>query len=341
MPAPAQQPGLRIALVFPGQGAQHPRMAAGLYGHDEVFTQTMDEAFALLGEDGRRTRAEWLAAEPSPAFDDVTVSQPLLYAVNHALGRMVLGWGVRPAALLGHSVGELTAATLAGVLAFPDGIRLMRARIEQFAKTPPGGMLAVAAGVEEVADLLGGDVHLAALNAPRQLLLAGERAALDRAAAVLRERGLVCRDALARQAFHSPVVDGAVEESMADWRAVPLGPPRLPVYSAYTRAVLTAEQARDPRFWARQAADTVYFAPALDRLLADHDCVLVEAGPGNSLSALARRHVRVVRGPSEVAPLLPDRPRGDAADRAAVAAARERIAALAAPAVAAAPAGSR
>ena len=314
-----------VALLFPGQGAQHPRMAAGLYGRLDVFTDAMDEAFRQLGPEGARLRAEWLAPEPSPLYDDVTVAQPLLYAVGLALGRLVLSWGAEPVALLGHSVGELVAATLAGVLAAEDGFRLMRQRVHQFAGTPAGGMLAVAAPLAEVGDVLGDGVYLAAVNAHRQLLLAGRREDLDRAARVLLERGLVCRDARARQAFHSPVVDDAVTASLPDWQATPLHPPRLPVYSAYTQGPLTGRTACDPVFWARQAAEPVQFAPTLDRLLSDHACLLVEAGPGNSLSMLARRHRAVVRGASRVLPLLPDRPRGDDADLASALAVRERV----------------
>jgi acyl transferase domain-containing protein len=325
MATPTGEHALRIALLFPGQGAQHPRMAAGLYGTSEIFTAAMDQAFELLGADGPRLRAEWLAAEPSPSFDDVTVAQPLLYAVELALGRLVLDWGVHPVALLGHSVGELAAATLAGVLDVEDGFRLMRDRIRVFADTPAGGMLAVAASPDEVRDLLGADLHLAAVNATRQLLLAGERRSLDRAAEALRARGLVCRDARARQAFHSPLVDGAVEASLPHWLATPLRPSRLTLYSAYTKAILTDRQAVDPEFWARQAAEPVLFAPTLDRMLADHDCLLVEAGPGTGLSALARRHPKVIRGASRVLPLLPDRPAGDRADRESVARTRRTV----------------
>ena len=250
-----------VVLIFPGQGAQHPRMAAGLYGHQETFTVWMDRAFRLLAEDGPRLRREWLAETPSRAFDDVTVAQPLLYAVNHALGRMVLGWGIRPVALLGHSVGELAAATLAGILDLADGVRLMRERLIRFGSTPPGGMLAVAASVEEIADLLGpGGVHLAAVNAPRQLLLAGESLPLSNAARKLEDRDIICRAVLARQAFHSPVVNGAVLATLDGFRSVPLRPPETTVYSAYTQGVLTDGQALDPDFWAWQAARTVYLS---------------------------------------------------------------------------------
>ncbi|MFJ3580117.1 acyltransferase domain-containing protein [Streptomyces rubiginosohelvolus] len=314
-----------VALMFAGQGAQHPRMAAGLYGHDESFTAWMDRAFTLYEDAGPALRSEWLAERPSPLYDDVSVAQPLLYAVNHALGRMLLERGVRPVALIGHSVGELAAATLAGVLDFTDGVRLMRDRVRQFADTPPGGMLAVAASEADVADLLNADVHLAAVNAPRQLLLAGAEAPLAQAARTLEERGLICRKVRARQAFHSPLVAEAVTASLPDWRATGLRPPQLPLYSAYTRGLLTDQDAVDPYFWAGQAAATVHFAPTLTGLLADHDCLLVEAGPGNSLSVLARRQPSVVARRSSVLPLLPDRCRGDEADRREAAAAVERL----------------
>ncbi|MFF1902837.1 acyltransferase domain-containing protein [Kitasatospora sp. NPDC058218] len=325
MATPTEERPLRVALLFPGQGAQHPRMAAGLYGESEVFTKAMDEAFGMLGEAGTGIRAEWLSEQPSDNYDDVSVAQPLLYAVDLALGRMVLDWGVQPVAMLGHSVGELAAATLAGVLSAEDGFRLMRDRTRCFTGTPDGGMLAVATSLDGVRDLLGTDVHLAAVNAARQLLLAGEREPLDRAAGVLRGRGVVCRDVRARQAFHSPVVDGAAAASLPQWRATALGPARITVYSAYTQGVLAEPHVIDPGFWARQAAEPVMFAPTLDRLLTDHDCLLLEAGPGNSLSMLARRHPTVVRGRSRVLPLLPDRQRGDLADLESVRSARHAV----------------
>ncbi|WP_432117690.1 acyltransferase domain-containing protein [Streptomyces sp. bgisy032] len=321
-----------VVLMFAGQGAQHPRMAAGLYGREETFTSWMDEAFRLLGPDGARLRKHWLVPEPPPVYDDVTVAQPLLYAVGHALGRLLLDRGVRPAALFGHSVGELVAATLAGVLGFADGMRLMRDRMALFADTPPGGMLAVAASVDEVKDVLGTRVHLAAVNAARQLLLAGERAALDETARLLGARGLVCRDVLARQAFHSPVVAEAVQASLPVWRDVPLAAPRRPLYSAYTGGPLDPERARDPEFWARQPAETVHFAPTLRAVLDDRPgCLLVEAGPGNSLSALARRQRAVTTGGGTVVPLLPDRCRGDDADIRSVERALRLLAERAAP----------
>lgn len=315
---------LPVAVLFPGQGAQHPRMAAGLYRYCDVFTETMDEAFELLGDDGASLRKQWLAAEPSPCFDDVTVAQPLLYAVGYALAREVLSWGIEPAALLGHSVGETVAATVARVFEFADGMRLMQTRMREFASGPAGGMLAVAASAAEVKPFLGELAFIAAVNAPRQILLSGLTEPLAQVAKALRDQGLVCIKVRAEQPFHSPQVEFASISSGRGWTDAVLKPPEFPLYSAYTKHRVTAEQARDHTFWIAQPAQTVFFAATLNKLLAD-DYLLVEAGPSAGLSTLARRHPAVLSGRSVVVPLLPDRLRGDEQDRQAVCEAAERI----------------
>lgn len=314
----------KVALLFPGQGAQHPRMAAGLYRHCGPFTETMDRAFDALGSAGEDLRAAWLSDRPGDLFDDVTRAQPLLYAVDCALGAVVRDWGVEPVALLGHSVGEMAAATLAGVFGFADGMRLMRDRMEQFANTPAGGMLAVAASAADVEPHLIGQVAVAAVNAPRQVLVAGPRDELAKVEAALRGEGLTCKTVRARQGFHSPAVEAAADRSAGAWRATGLARPRLPVYSSQLGAVLPPHLATDPLFWARQPAATVRFWQALRLLLAEHDdVVLVEAGPGQGLSAIARRAVGPAR--DRVVPLLPARPGSAQADRDALRRAAERI----------------
>ncbi len=308
-----------VALMFPGQGAQHVAMAAGLYGRDAAFTATMDEVFARLGPRGRELRSDWLGrgGAADARFDDVTRAQPLLYAVGCALGRSLLELGVRPGALIGHSVGEMVAATLSGVLDLADGVELMLDRMDTLAASPAGSMLAVAASAAELEPYLRGEVVVGAVNAPRQTLLAGPAAELARVRADLAGAGITCREARSRQAFHSPVMAPFVAEAHRAWEGVPLRAPRIPVYSARLGAPLTAGHARDPRFWAAQPAEPVLFWPALDRLLADRDALLVEAGPGQGLSTLARRHPAVLAGRAAVLPLLPARRRGPGDDREA------------------------
>jgi [acyl-carrier-protein] S-malonyltransferase len=315
----------RVALLFPGQGAQYPRMAAGLYGHDDGFTAIMDEAFDLLGEHGATVRGAWLGDGDAALFDDVTRAQPLLYAVNYALGRMVLDWGVEPAAMLGHSVGEMVAATLAGVLTFGDGMRLMRDRVRHYADSPPGGMLAVAAPEADVRPFLTGRAAIAAVNAPAQTMVAGERAELAAVANALRAAGFTCLAVRAQQAFHSPVVADAAARTLIGWRSVRLSPPRSPVYSAHLSAPLDPDNATDPVFWALQPTIPVLFWPTLNLMLRDEALLLVEAGPGQGLTTIARRHPAVLSGRSDVVPLLPARAAGGGADREAVRRAAEQI----------------
>ncbi|MGW0572716.1 acyltransferase domain-containing protein [Streptomyces tauricus] len=320
----AERP-LPVALLLPGQGSQHPRMAAGLYGYEPVFTASMDEFFDAAGPEGGPLREDWLAERPATELDHVTRSQPLLFAVDLALGRLVLSWGVRPAALLGHSIGELASAVLAGVFDPRDATGLVLDRVGRLAKAPPGGMLAVAASTAEVEPYLSGDVVVGAVNAPRQTILAGPDGPLEKAGRALGEAGFVCRRVPSLSAFHSPMLEPACQGAAERFAAVPKRMPSPPVHSAYTAAPLTRADIDDPSFWARQPVAPVLFWPALEGLLATGDHLLVEVGPGQGLSQVARRHPAVRRGTSTVVSLLPPRPGPPETDRTAVATAATQI----------------
>ncbi|RCV48674.1 polyketide synthase [Marinitenerispora sediminis] len=322
-PAPARP--RPVALLLPGQGAQHVRMAAGLYPHEPVFSAAMDEVFTAMGEDGTRLRADWVAERPTVPIDHVTRSQPLLFAVDYALGRLVASWGIRPAALLGHSIGEMAAAALAGVFDLSDAAGIVLDRVRRLLQAPPGGMLAVAAAPGELGPHLHGDVVVGAVNAPRQTVLAGPREPLAAVAAALAERGFTCRPVPSLVAFHSPAVAAATAGAEQLLASVRVRPPDIPVYSGYTAAPLRAAQIADPGFWARQPVAPVLFWPALDALLGDGAFLLVEAGPGQGLTQVARRHPAVRAGRSAVLPLLPARLGPPRADRQAVAAARAAL----------------
>jgi acyl transferase domain-containing protein len=315
----------QVGLLFAGQGAQHRRMAAGLYGHEPVFTAAMDEVFDLYGAEGDGLRADWLA-DPAPAgLHGVGRAQPLLFAVGHALGRMVLSWGVRPAALLGHSVGEIAAATLAGVFRVADAVALLRDRARCARLARPGGMLAVSAGVAEVRPWLPDGVVVGAVNAPRQTVLAGLDGPLAEAADRLRGRGYACRRVPCPVAFHSPAVAHLAADTLPLLASLPLRAPTLPLYSGYAARRVDARTATDPRYWVGHAVEPVLFWPALDGLLAGGDLVLLDTSPGRALTVAARRHPAVAAGTSDVVPLLPARPGPGYADRRDVLAAAGRL----------------
>jgi acyl transferase domain-containing protein len=327
-PANAPDSPPPVVLLLPGQGAQQQGMALGLYGVEPAFTAAMDEVFALLGAEGDRLRADWASDAPVVPLEDVTRAQPLLFAVDYALSRMLLDWGVRPAALLGHSAGEAAAAAVAEVFRLPDAVRLMRERVRLIAEAPPGGMLAVAATATDVEPHLTDRVVIGAVNSPSQLLLAGPDPDLGEVGEALRLKGITVARAKATSGFHSPSLAPACTAQIPSFAATALHSPSIPVISAYTAAELTDVQAKDPAFWAMQPAEPVLFWPALDKLLADGPYVLLEAGPGQSLSTLARRHAAVTRGGSTAMALLDAKPRGPVRDRASVLKAAERLAEL-------------
>nr|WCI13851.1 LaxE [Streptomyces setonensis] len=312
-----------VALLLPGQGSQHAGMATGLYEWEPVFTEAMDTVFDELGAAGSRLRDDWLAEQPGIPLDHVTRAQPLLFAIDHALARMVRAWGLQPAALLGHSVGELAAGVLAEVLDVRAAARIIWDRAERLALLPPGGMLAIAATATELEPFLRDDVVVAAVNAPRQTMLAGPAEPLAEITLELRAAGYTCRDVRATTAFHSPAVRSAVSDEI--YAGVRLNAPRVPLWSAYSAAPLTPELAADADFWAQHPVAPVLFGPALDALLESADLMLLETGPGQGLAGLARRHSRVRRGASTVTALLPAAPRGADADRDAVRDAAARL----------------
>jgi [acyl-carrier-protein] S-malonyltransferase len=314
-----------VALMFPGQGAQQTRMAADLYENDRTFAHELDGVFDQMGREGAAIRRDWRSDNPTVDIDDVRRAQPLLFAVGYALGRLALTWGVRPGALLGHSAGELVAATLAGVFSLPQAALLVTERVWQVARCAPGGMLAVAGTEDEMRGYLDGDVGIAAVNASRQVMLAGSTEPLRAVADRLRADGFTVRAVGSTSPFHSPAMVPAVTALVESLQGMRLNAPRYPVYSAYTGELLTADEARSVHFWARQLTDTVYFARTLDRMLARQDMILVEAGPGQSLTSFARRHPAVRAGRSAVVAMLPARVGGPGSDRQAALAAAGAI----------------
>ncbi|MFI0901318.1 acyltransferase domain-containing protein [Streptomyces sp. NPDC020983] len=304
-----------VVLVLPGQGAQQPRMGADLYGAEAVFTAVMDEFFAAAGDDGPALRTDWLAEHPGPDFDDCRRAQPLLFAVGAALGAAVLARGLRPGVLVGHSVGELAAAAIAGVFGVADGGRVMAARTAAMAATVPGGMLAVAAGPERIREVLGADlaargVAVAAVNSPFQTVLSGATAELSLAEKALTAAVVACRPVRARQPFHSPLCEDAAQRFAELLGAVPLAAPSLPIRSTSTARLVTPEEAVTPSFWAAQMARPVLFWPAVSPLLAPAPPrVFLEAGPRGSCAAALRLSPEVQAGRHTVLSLLPATPR--------------------------------
>ncbi|WP_431873285.1 SDR family NAD(P)-dependent oxidoreductase [Amycolatopsis sacchari] len=290
-----------VVFLFPGQGSQHAGLARGLHGAEPAFTRAFDECVGLLADTGLRS------AWPDGNLDPTELAQPALFAVEYALAKMWQAWGIRPAMLLGHSIGELVAATVAGVFTLPDAAKLVAARGRAMAAMPPGTMLAVRAPAERVEALLPEGAVVAAANSPQQTVVGGPAEAVAEAERSLSAAGLTSRPVRTSHAFHSPMMRPAAETFAAAFDGITAAAPEIPVWSAATAAPLIPEQAASPEFWAGQLTTPVRFAEAVDAVLAEGDVVLVETGPERALTSLLGVHPDIRGGRHAVLPTLPRR----------------------------------
>ncbi|MEU9508026.1 beta-ketoacyl synthase N-terminal-like domain-containing protein [Micromonospora sp. NPDC048170] len=292
--APVREAARRpsVVFLFPGQGAEFPAMSRGLYDRYPSFRADLDHGAGLLAPVlGLDLRDVLVDDDPHGLVHRTDVTQPALALHELALGRLLVSWGVRPAALIGHSIGEFAAAALAGEMADDDMLRLVATRGRLMQDAPEGGMLAVLASPSALAEHLAGldDLDVAARNAPELTVLAGPVAQL----AALRERldaaGVRCRALPAQRAFHSRMMADAARLLAAEADRVAQRPRTVAVVSSVDGTLLGRGQPRAEGYWAAQLRSTVRYHDALLTGLGLPDPVLVEVGPGTALTGTARQ----------------------------------------------------
>ncbi|KGC09274.1 hybrid non-ribosomal peptide synthetase/type I polyketide synthase [Burkholderia gladioli] len=288
-------------FMFPGQGAQRIGMARGLYrelpGFRAPFDACADGFAAHLGLDLRELL---FAPEPGDAGQDAApaarlestaLAQPALFALDYALARCLIGLGIRPAAMIGHSLGEYVAACLAGVFSLEDALAIVALRGRLMQALPAGAMASVGLGEAELAESLGEGLSLAAVNGAARCVVAGESARVDTLLAALEARGVPCRRLRVSHAFHSAMMEPAREPLREALSRITLRAPTLPFVSNLTGDWIRDEEAVDPGYWARHLREPVRFADGLATLrerLGDAT-LLLEVGPGGTLQGFARQ----------------------------------------------------
>jgi amino acid adenylation domain-containing protein/non-ribosomal peptide synthase protein (TIGR01720 family) len=284
-----------VTLLFPGQGAQHVNMGRDLYQAEPVFRAELDRCAELLipylGSDLREIfypAEEEQYTVASERLQETWLTQPALFALEYALAQQWLAWGIHPTAMIGHSIGEYVAACLAGVFSLENALRLVATRGRLMQQLPEGAMLALPLPEQEIQTLLTGQIGLAAVNTHTQCVVAGPTEEIEELSRQLQARGIDCQRLHTSHAFHSALVEPVLSEFTRLVASIPLSPPQIPYISNVTGTWITPEQATDPHYWSQHMRQPVRFASGILEVLQESAMVLLEVGPGRTLSAFAR-----------------------------------------------------
>jgi phthiocerol/phenolphthiocerol synthesis type-I polyketide synthase E len=285
-----------LIFLFPGQGAQFPGMTRELYAHEGAYREALDRcAEGLVAHLGFDLRTVLFAApgtedEAAARLRQTALAQPALFAVEYALAKLWLHWGMQPEGFAGHSIGEYVGACLAGVMSLDDALRLVAARGALMQEMPAGAMLSVSLPENEVRAVLPAELDVCTINGPALTVVGGTGKAVEAFAAELEARGVHHQRLHTSHAFHSRMMEPVVARFEEVARGVALRAPEIPFVSNLTGGWISDAQATSPRYWADHLRGAVRWDDNLRTLFSEPERVLLEVGPGRGLATLARRH---------------------------------------------------
>lgn len=283
-----------IVFTFPGQGDQYLNMGKSLYDSEPVFRQAMDECATILQKEINENILDIIYPKEinesaADKLKNTAYSQPALFSIDYALGKLWMSWGIYPSAFVGHSIGEFVSAYFAGVFSLNDAMKLIATRGKLMGDLPRGSMLSVRLNAADIQPYLSDTIALAAANSPQLSVVAGADEVINQLSETLTEKGILNRLLSTSHAFHSHMMDEVVAPFEAITKTVQLSEPLIPIMSSVTGEWMQTGQATDPGYWAKHLRSTVYFGNAVQKLIDESYNLFLELGPGKSVSTLARQ----------------------------------------------------
>jgi len=301
-----------LAYLFTGQGSQRPGIGKGLYEASPLFAAALEDLFAQLDQHlGEPLKEIVFGSHPQAKelLADTAYAQPALFALEVALFRLLEAFGLAPDLLAGHSIGEIAAAHLSGVLSLSDAAKLVCARGRLMSELPGGGaMIAIEASEQEALEAIEGkeaEVSLAAINGPTSVVISGVEETVTQIAESFSAQGRKTKRLDVSHAFHSPLMEPMLAAFEEVTQSLTYNEPRIPIVSNLSGEILSAEEATDPAYWVRHAHEPVRFADAVATLDAQGAGAYLELGPDGVLSALAQQSLPPADGDEASIPVVP------------------------------------
>lgn len=282
----------RIVFMFPGQGSQYVKMGRDLYLTNTLFREYMDKGFEFLKEVTDRDFKEILYPEKeSPDFNinDTCFAQPIIFLIEYSIAKLVMDYGIIPDYMIGHSIGEYTAACISGLFSFEQTLKLVVKRGELMHKLPKGIMISVPISEQEAQNFLHLKVSVAAVNGPKQIVFSGDQSQMDKLQEELTARDISFVKLHTSHAFHSAMQDSILEEYEAEFQNINFNHIQIPFISNLTGEFIKKDEAELGKYWAQQLRNTVNFSKGINTILSYKNLFFIEVGAGNSLTSLIRQ----------------------------------------------------
>jgi amino acid adenylation domain-containing protein len=285
-----------VVFMFSGQGSQYVNMGLELYQQEPLFHAQIDKCAEILKPYLNLDLRNILYPsaeendEAAHKLEQTAITQPALFVFEYALAQLWMAWGLRPVAMIGHSIGEYVAACLARVFTLEEALILVATRGQLMQELPRGAMLSVPLPESKIQSFLNQEISLAAHNAPDQCVVSGTSEAITKLKDQLAAQKIECRHLKTSHAFHSAMMEAVMVPFAEQVKKIQLNPPQIPYLSNLSGTWITAEQATDSDYWSKHLRQTVRFAEELQELLKKPEYTLLEIGPGRALTTFARRH---------------------------------------------------